>query len=107
MPGIFENKQVLTRIFIGVFVGLIAISMLLYLVPQGPGAGAASSDTLATVGNEPISVQEVRQQMQQMSQGRQIPKMMEAFYARQILDRLVFNKEIEYEANRLGITVTN
>ena len=46
MAGLFENKQVLTRIFIGIFVGLIAVSMLLYLVPQGPGAGAASTDTV-------------------------------------------------------------
>ena len=107
MPGLFENKQVLTRIFIGIFVGLIAISMLLYLVPQGPGTGASSTDTIATVGSQSISLQEVQQQMTQMSQGRQIPKMMEAFYARQILDRLIFDKEIEYEADRLGITITN
>jgi peptidyl-prolyl cis-trans isomerase D len=107
MPGLFENKQVLTRIFIGIFVGLIAISMLLYLVPQGPGTGASSTDTIATVGSQSISLQEVRQQMAQMSQGRQIPKMMEAFYARQILDRLIFDKEIEYEADRLGVTITN
>ena len=107
MPGLFENKQVLTRIFIGIFVGLIAISMLLYLVPQGPGTGASSTDTIATVGSQSISLQEVQQQMAQMSQGRQIPKMMEAFYARQILDRLIFDKEIEYEADRLGIAITN
>jgi peptidyl-prolyl cis-trans isomerase D len=107
MPGLFENKQVLTRILIGIFVGLIAISMLLYLVPQGPGTGASSTDTIATVGSQSISLQEVQQQMAQMSQGRQIPKMMEAFYARQILDRLIFDKEIEYEADRLGIRITN
>ncbi len=82
--------------------------MLTYLIPQGPGgAGASSTDTIATVGSQSISLQEVQQQMAQMSQGRQIPKMMEAFYARQILDRLIFDKEIEYEADRLGITITN
>ena len=107
MAGLFENKQVLTRIFIGIFVGLIAVSMLLYLVPQGPGAGATTTDTVATVGGRGITVQDIQQRMQQMSQGRQIPKIMESFYARQILDGLVFEKEIEYEADRLKITVTN
>src|SRR5215510_8450556 len=107
MAGLFENKQVLTRIFIGIFVGLIAVSMLLYLVPQGPGTGAASTDTVASVGGQTISIQEIQQQMQQMAQGRQIPKVMEGIYARQILTGMIFEKEIQYEADRLNITVTN
>jgi len=69
MAGLFENKQVLTRIFIGIFVGLIAVSMLLYLVPQGPGAGATTTDTVATVGGRGITVQDIQQRMQQISAG--------------------------------------
>lgn len=107
MAGLFDNKQVLTRILIGIFVGLIAVSMLLYLVPQGPGTGAASTDTVATVGGQSISVQDVQQQLNQIEQRGQFPKALEALYARQILNQLVFTKEIEYEANRLGITVTS
>jgi len=107
MAGLFENRQVLTRILIGIFVGLIAVSMLLYLVPQGPGTGAASSDTVANVGGQTISVQEIQQRMQQLSQGRPIPKVMEGIYARQILTGLIFEKEIQYEADRLNITVSN
>ncbi len=107
MAGLFENKQVLTRIFIGIFVGLIAVSMLLYLVPQGPGTGAASTDSVASVGGQTISVQEIQQQMQQLAQGRPIPKVMEGIYARQILNSLIFEKEIQYEAERLNISVSN
>jgi len=107
MAGLFENKQVLTRIFIGIFVGLIAVSMLLYLVPQGPNAGAASTDTVATVGGQSISLQDIQQQLTQISQRGQIPKPLESLYARQILNQLVFEKEIQYEADRLNITVTN
>ncbi|MBS1839942.1 MAG: SurA N-terminal domain-containing protein, partial [Acidobacteria bacterium] len=88
-------------------VGVLAISMLLYLVPQGPGAGASSSDTVATVAGQDISLQDIRQQLSAAEQRGQIPKQYESIYARQILDRLVFEKEIQYEANRLGITVTN
>jgi peptidyl-prolyl cis-trans isomerase D len=107
MAGLFENKQVLTRIFIGIFVGLIAVSMLLYLVPQGPGTGAASTDTVATVGGQNISMQDVQLQLAQFEQRGQLPKALESLYARQILNQLIFSKEIEYEANRLGITVTS
>jgi peptidyl-prolyl cis-trans isomerase D len=107
MAGLFENKQVLMRIFIGIFVGLIAVSMLLYLVPQGPGTGAASTDTVATVGGQNISLQDVQQQLTQIEQRGQFPKALESLYARQILNQLIFAKEIEFEANRLGITVTS
>ena len=107
MAGLFENKQVLTRIFIGIFVGLIAVSMLLYLVPQGPNAGAASTDTVATVGGQNISLQDIQQQLTQISQRGQVPKPLESLYAQQILKQLVFEKEIQFEADRLNITVTN
>jgi peptidyl-prolyl cis-trans isomerase D len=49
----------------------------------------------------------VRQQLNQIEQRNQVPKPLEALYAEQILKQLVFQKEIEYEAKRLGITVSD
>ena len=108
MAGALDNRQVLVKIFIGIFVGLLGISMLLYLVPQGPGTGAeASSDTVARIGDQTVSLAEVRQQLSEIERRGNVPKMMEGLYARQILTQLVYTKEIEYEAARLGIKVTN
>jgi len=109
MAGALDNKQVLVKIFIGIFVGLIGISMLLYLVPQGPGTGtdADGSDIVAKVGNQSVSLAEVRQQLSEIQRRNQVPKALEGLYARQILNQLVFAKEIEFEAGRLGIKVTN
>src|SRR5262250_1785976 len=108
MAGALDNRQVLVKIFIGIFVGLLGISMLLYLVPQGPGTGAeASSDTVAKIGDQSVSIADVRQQLSEIQRRNQVPKALEGLYARQILNQLVFSKEIEYEAERLGIKVTN
>src|SRR5215469_11714363 len=108
MAGALDNRQVLVKIFIGIFVGLLGISMLLYLVPQGPGTGAeASSDTVARIGDQTVSLAEVRQQLSEIERRNQVPKALEGLYARQILNQLVYSKEIEYEAKRLGIKVTN
>src|SRR5215469_9054622 len=108
MAGALDNRQVLVKIFIGIFVGLLGISMLLYLVPQGPGTGAeASSDTVAKIGDQTVSIAEVRQQLSEIQRRNQVPKALEGLYARQILNQLVYTKEIEYEASRLGIKVTN
>jgi peptidyl-prolyl cis-trans isomerase D len=81
--------------------------MLLYLVPQSNSTGEVSTDTVAKVGDTNITVQEVRQQLDQIEQRNQVPKALEGLYAQQILQQLVFEKEIEYEASRLGITVSD
>jgi len=52
MAGAWDNRQILVRVFIGIFIGLIAISMLLYLVPQGPNSDAESSDVGAKIGSD-------------------------------------------------------
>ena len=108
MAGAWDNRQILVRVFIGIFIGLIAISMLLYLVPQGPNSDAESSDVVAKIGSDQtVTLAEVRQQLSEIERRNQVPKPLEGLYARQILTQLVYTKEVQYEANRLGITVTN
>jgi peptidyl-prolyl cis-trans isomerase D len=106
MAGAFDNKKTGVRIIFGIVIGMIAISMLLYLVPQGTNTGEASTDTLAKVGDQTVSVADVRTQLSEISQRNNIPKQLEGLYAQQILNQLVFQKEIEYESKRLGIGVS-
>ena len=103
-----DSRKTGMRILLGVVVLLLGGSMLLYLVPQTPGTGEASStDILAKVGDETVSTAEVRQQLAEISQRNQVPKQLESLYARQILNQLIFQKEMEYEAKRLGIRVSD
>src|SRR6266851_4247256 len=95
------------RILLGAFVLVLGGSMLLYLVPQSPVSGEISNDTLAKIGDESVSVQDVRQQLNQIEQRNPNMKPLESLYAQQILKQLVFEKEIEYEAKRLGIAVSD
>src|SRR5438046_9798121 len=81
--------------------------MLLYHVPQSPDSRQIFTETVAQIENESVSVQDVRQQLNQIEQRNQNMKPLEALYAQQILKQLVFEKEIEYEAKRLGITVSD
>jgi peptidyl-prolyl cis-trans isomerase D len=103
-----DRQQLFSRILLGAVVLVLAGGMLLYLVPSMPGTGdAASTDTVATVGDQSVSMAEVRQQLQEIQQRNQVPKQLESLYARQILNQLIFQKEIEYEAKRLGIHVSD
>jgi peptidyl-prolyl cis-trans isomerase D len=102
-----DSRKTGMRILLGVVVLLLGGSMLLYLVPQTPGTGEASStDIVAKVGDETVSAAEVRQQLAEIEQRNQVPKQLESLYARQILNQLIFQKEMEYEAKRLGIRVS-
>src|SRR6266852_6083108 len=105
--AVLDNRKTGMRILLGVVVLLLGGSMLLYLVPQTPGTGEASStDIVAKVGDETVSAAEVRQQLSEIEQRNQVPKQLESLYARQILNQLIFQKEMEYEAKRLGIRVS-
>jgi len=105
--GVFDNQKTGVRVLFGVFIGIIALSMLLYLVPQGTNTAQSSTDTLAKIGDQSVTTGEVRQQLDQIRRQNQIPPMLEGLYARNILSQLVFQKEIEYEGKRLGISVSD
>jgi peptidyl-prolyl cis-trans isomerase D len=108
MAGSASDKSKLgKRILFGAAGLVLGGSMLLYLVPQGPATGEVSTDTVAKVGDESVTVQDIQQQLNQIERSNQVPQALRGFYAQQILQQLVFQREIEYEAKRLGITVSD
>ncbi|HEY6944783.1 MAG TPA: SurA N-terminal domain-containing protein, partial [Candidatus Acidoferrum sp.] len=107
MAGANDKSKLGYRIFLGAAVLVLGGSMLLYLVPQGPATGEVSTDTVAQVGDESVTVQDIRQQLSQIERGSQVPRQLEGFYAQQILQSLVFQRELQYEAKRMGITVSD
>jgi peptidyl-prolyl cis-trans isomerase D len=107
MAGVFEDQKTGKRVLFGVVIAFIALSMLLYLVPQGNNTTEGSTDVLAKVGDQSITMGEVRQQLDQIRRQNQIPKPLEGLYARNILNQLVFQKEVEFEAKRIGVTVSD
>ena len=102
-----DSRKTRTRILFGIVGLILGGGMLLYLVPQSPGTGEASPETVATVGDLSISAADIRQQLSEISQRNQIPKQFQSIYAQQILNQLVFEKSLEYEAKQLGIRVSD
>ncbi len=107
MAGAFENQKTGVRILFGVIIGMLALSMLLYLVPQGPDSTQTSGDVVAKIGDQSITVSDISQRLNEIRQNNPIPHQLESLYANQILKQLVFQKEVEYEAKRLGISVSD
>ena len=51
----------------------------------GTGGEASSTETVATIGDQSVSMVEVRQQLAEIEQRNQVPKALESLYAQQIL----------------------
>ena len=103
-----KQRKLFHQIFLGIVVLALSGGMLLYLVPTGPGGTSqTSTDVVAKVGNETVTVAEIRQQLDQIKQRNQVPPMLVPYYTQQILHQILLQKEMQYEADRLGITVSN
>jgi peptidyl-prolyl cis-trans isomerase D len=102
-----HSRDLMVKIVLGVVLGLVSFGMLLYLVPMPNGQMATGTDSLASVAGQTITVGDVQRQLDLMSQQQQIPAQMRGFYARQILDQMVFSRLLEVEGSQLGISVTD
>ena len=101
-----REKKIGVRIMLGVVVGILGIGMLLYLVPQGTN-DLNSSDMVAQVGDQTISVVDVQNQLSKSTRGSQIPPALVPIYTQQALDQLVEEKMLALEADRMGMRVSD
>jgi peptidyl-prolyl cis-trans isomerase D len=96
------------RIAMGIFLVVICLSMLTYLIPgllSGP-VGGASPDAVASVNGHEITIDDFQREFNQATQNQSVPAMMRSIYAQQILDQMIFQQALDYEATRLGLQVT-
>jgi peptidyl-prolyl cis-trans isomerase D len=97
------------KISMGVILLLICVSMVVTLVPglmSGPSTDASSPDAIANVAGQPITVIDFQQKFDQLMSNQQIPQMMRPIYARQLLNDMVFQQALAYEAQQMGVQVT-
>ena len=108
MFNLFRSRDKSVRILLGVLLGLVALSMVTYLIPGGPGAGGAAGDNtvVAKVGSESVTAQEVGKAIQNMTRNRQLPPELLSIYVPQIINQIINERAMAYEADRLGLKVS-
>jgi peptidyl-prolyl cis-trans isomerase D len=86
---------------------VVAASMLMYLVPNY-SAGTTSSDTvIAEIGNDAITLAETQRLIQSTIKGRQLPVEILPNYIPQMVDQMVTERAMVFEAERLGLQVSD
>jgi peptidyl-prolyl cis-trans isomerase D len=96
------------KITMGVILGLIIVSMVITLIPglMNGTTGGDAPDSIASVGGENITIVDFQQEFQQVTRNQAIPPMLRAAYSKQVLDQMIFQRALEFEADRLGMRVT-
>jgi len=109
MFDLFRSRDKAVRLLLGALLVMVGISMLTYLVPSyNTGAGGGPSDTVvAQVAGEAITQLDVQRAVQIAMRGRQIPSEILPNYIPQMIQDLINERALAYEAQRLGFQVTD
>jgi len=81
--------------------------MVITLAPGPVGSMDERGDVVATVAGSPITMLDVQNQLARFERRQPIPQALRPFYARQVIDALMFERMLDSEARRLGIRVTD
>jgi peptidyl-prolyl cis-trans isomerase D len=108
MFDLFRSREKSVRILLGALLVVVAISMLTYLVPNYNSGGAPTADTVvASVGGDEITSGDVMRQIQSATRGKQLPPELISTYVPQIVDEMVNERALAYEATSLGFAVSD
>lgn len=112
MIRFLQSGNKAAKYILGGFLVVLAASMVTYLIPGFMSdAGVTRGGVVATVAGQDILSQDVQKLVQLQMRGRQVSPDMAAFYASfltpQIARQLIQRAEVSYEANRLGLRVSD
>ena len=63
----------MVRILLGALLGIVALSMLTYLVPNYSNGSSSSDVVVAEIGKDTITLPEMQRVIQSTIRGRQLP----------------------------------
>jgi peptidyl-prolyl cis-trans isomerase D len=109
MFDLFRSSQKGKKILLSVVLGVVALSMLLYLSP-GAGAplnGVTNDQVVAEIGTEQVTVAQVETQIRNFTQGRQMSPDVVSAILPQIVEQTITDRALAYEAKRLGFEITD
>jgi len=108
MFDLFRSRAKAVRYLLGALLMVVAISMVITLIPGfGTSVTESGSDQIvAEIGDEVLSTLELQQSLQMQLRGRTIPPQLTAVYVPQLIDQMITERAMAYEARRLGFRVS-
>src|SRR5690242_15689027 len=109
MFDLFRSRDKAVRILLGALLGLVALSMVTYLIPSGWMGGDTArpdSNIVASVGEYTVTAQDAQRVISNVMRGRNLPPEILTMYAPQMINNLIGERAMAYEAKRLGFQAT-
>ena len=108
MLEFFQKGHKATKWILGVILVLIALSMVITLVPGigAPSGGDLGSETVATVGDEKITISDMQFAISNVLRGRQMPPELVELYMPELVNRAIIERAMFLQAKEMGLRMT-
>lgn len=108
MIRFLQSGNKAAKYLLGGLLLIICGSMITYLIPGFmSGTTLNSSGVIASVAGQDVSTTEVREAAQRMLRQRRYPDQYLPFLMQQVVQQLVQEAELRYEAHRMGLSVSD
>lgn len=107
MFDLFRSREKSVRYLLSGILGIIALSMVITLIPGITTPTRTDDPTVAEIAGEKITIRQVQNEISRQLRGKQIPAAMVQIYAPEIIDTMITERAIAYEAKRLGFEITD
>src|SRR5579872_3852347 len=106
MFDLFRSRDRMVSIFLGGLLLVVALSMVTYLVPSYGSGDRGQDSVVADIGKDTITLHDAQFAIQGQLHGRSVPPELVSLYVPQIIDQLITQRSMAYEARRLGFQVS-
>jgi len=107
MFDLFRSREKSVRWLLSGLLGLVALAMVVTLVPNYSGMGGRVDQTvLAEIGDDTITTVEVHEALARAQRAGSIPRGLEQVYAPMLIQQMIADRAIAFEAKRLGMNVS-
>jgi peptidyl-prolyl cis-trans isomerase D len=107
MFDLFRSRDKAVRVLLGALLVLVGLSMLTYLIPSYGSGNSANDIVVAEIGKDRITLPDVQRIVQGAMRNKTIPSQILPVYVPQMIDNLINERALAFEAQRLGFEVTD
>jgi len=107
MFDLFRSRTRAVRIMLGALLMLVAVSLVVTLIPGFVGAEFAPENIIAEIGDDVLTAREVQIIVQQQLRNNAFSRDMAGVYVPLIINQMIADRAVAYQAERLGFRVTD
>ncbi len=107
MFDLFRSRAKAVRYLLGGLLGIVALSMVVTLIPGYGTPSANQEQVVAEVDNEQITTRQVQALIQNVLRSKRVPQEMIQHYVPQIIDQMITERAIAFQAKRMGFRVSD